>query len=68
MFLLRVAAVVAVIPALVIVDWAVYAYIGTVPGHVVAVLSVIGAIAAFWWLAQFDEDEADPLHADQRRR
>jgi hypothetical protein len=46
----------------------VYAYIGTVPGHVVAVLSVIGAIAAFWWLAQFDEDEADPLHADQRRR
>jgi hypothetical protein len=67
MFLLRVAVAVAVIPALVILDWAVYNYVGAVPGHVVTVLSVVGGTAALWYLAQVDEDEADPLGADRRR-
>jgi len=67
MFLLRVAIAVALIPALVVMDWAVYNYLGTMPGNVVAVISVVGGIAALWYLARIDEDEADPLGAEGRR-
>jgi hypothetical protein len=53
------------VPLLVIVDSATYNYVGTLPGHIVTVLSVIGAIAALVWLMRIAPEDADPLHADR---
>jgi hypothetical protein len=50
---------------LVIIDSAVHNYIGTLPGHVVTVLGVIGGIAAPVWLSRMNPEGADPLHADR---
>lgn len=44
-----------------------YNYIGPTLGHLVAILGVLGGTAALWYLAQVDQDEADPLGTDRRR-
>jgi hypothetical protein len=65
MFLARMVLVYLLVPLLVIVDSAAYNYIGTLPGHVVTILSVIGGIPALVWLIRMKPEDADPLHADR---
>jgi hypothetical protein len=68
MFLLRMLLVMLSIPLLVIVDWAAYHYLGSIPGDVAVAISIPAVIYALWRLTRWDEDEFDPLAADRRRR
>lgn len=68
MFIARILFTILLIPLLVILDWAVYTYVGVIPGHVMTAVSVVAAIVLTWRLMQFDEDELDPLGREGRRR
>jgi hypothetical protein len=68
MFLLRLLLVMLAVPLLVIVDWAAYHYLGSIPGDVAVVISIPAIIYLLWRLTRWDEDYFDPLAADRRRR
>jgi hypothetical protein len=67
-FLLRLLLVMLAVPLIVIADWAVYHYAGTVAGNVAVVISIPVIVYALWRLGRWDDDEFDPLSADRRRR
>jgi hypothetical protein len=68
MFIARILLTILLVPLFVILDWATYTYVGTLPGHVVTAISVVAAVGLTWRLMQFDEDELDPLGPEGRRR
>jgi hypothetical protein len=65
MYWLRVAFIVMLVPILVIVDAAVYSYLGRLPGHIVSIGSVVVAIIAIAWGMRISDEDADPMYADR---
>jgi hypothetical protein len=68
MFMLRMLLALLALPIIVIVDWAVYHYLGSTAGNIAALISIPAIIYALWRLAHWDDDEFDPLAADRRGR
>jgi hypothetical protein len=66
-YLLRMLLVMLAVPLLVIVDWAAYHYLGSIPGDVAVAISIPAVVYILWRLSHWDDDDFDPLAADRRR-